>query len=284
MRRTIVSRTALVGVLVLGLYLSWAHWFHATVACPATGLIDCTAVLTGPGSVVIGLPLALWGAVWASAGLIVIGTLSPTWLTRLWQGLGCAGLLWAWSHEWADGHVCLWCSAVQLGVLLAIGVSIHWKDSAKRWRHGWTAISQPAWRMALGSGLLSFGTFLGYQVWLGTDTWGVLIVLGILWGSATMWLTALVLSRSRARRWPSAVGSVGGVIPLTVLTGVGATACASGLCTTGVGTVAAMSSAGLGGLLTATFGAFAPLALQGILAGVVVVASAAWTWRRGLSR
>ena len=284
MRRITVSRAALGGVLALGLYLSWAHWFHATVTCPATGLIDCTAVLTGPGSVVLGLPLALWGAAWATIGLIRTVAASDRWLTRLWQGFGLAGLLWAWGHEWADGHVCLWCSAVQLGVLLAIGSSIHWKVGAKRWRNGWTEISWPVWRMALGSGLLSFGTFLGYQIWLGTDTWGILIVLGILWGSAATWLTALVLSRSRARRWPSAVGSVGGVIPLTVLTGVGATACASGLCTTGVGTVAAMSSVGLGGLLTATFGAFAPLALQGILAGVVLVASAGWTWRRGRSR
>lgn len=280
MKRTTISRLALIDVMAVGLYLSWAHWFHATVACPATGLINCTAVLTGPGSVVFGLPLALWGAAWAGLGFIAT-TARPVWSTRLWQGVGLAGLLWAWGHEIVDGHLCLWCSAVQLGVLLALVGSVHWKDSGQRWRQGWVAISWTAWRIALGAGLLSLSTFLGYQIWLGTDTWGVLMTLGLLWGIATTWLTALFLSRPRVRRWPSALGSVGGAVPLTVLTGVGATACASGLCTTGVGTVATLSSVGLGGLLTATFGAFGPLALQGFLAGLVLVISASWTWKRG---
>ena len=113
-----VKSIALFGVLILGAYLTGVHWGAHTVACPTNGLINCNAVLTGPGSVVIGLPLAAWGALWALSGFFLLRRTE-----RIWLAFGVAGLLWAWLHEIIDGHLCLWCSAMQLLIILAIVMS-----------------------------------------------------------------------------------------------------------------------------------------------------------------
>ncbi|AUW92611.1 hypothetical protein BXT84_00475 [Sulfobacillus thermotolerans] len=60
----------LIGLIVgLGSYVTGAAWTDRPVACPATGIIHCQTVLTGPGHRVAGLPLAFWGVLWALAGL-----------------------------------------------------------------------------------------------------------------------------------------------------------------------------------------------------------------------
>jgi uncharacterized membrane protein len=104
-------------ILGLGSYLTGALWTHQPVACPATGIVNCQAVLTGPGHVVLGVPLTVWAMGWALVGL--------RWPRRLWGILGLAGLVWAWSHELADGHLCLWCTALQVSILAAIGLSYY---------------------------------------------------------------------------------------------------------------------------------------------------------------
>ncbi len=105
-------------VAALGLYLTILHYTGVPVGCPpipATGgLVNCQAVLTSPGSVILGVPLALWGSLWALASLI------GKRLRIMWTGCGVLGLLWAWIHEWQVGHLCLWCTAMQIGVLLIL--------------------------------------------------------------------------------------------------------------------------------------------------------------------
>jgi uncharacterized membrane protein len=120
---TIGYTASLVGLIVLGAYLTGAHWGHQTVACPTTGLIDCKLVLTGPGSVLVGLPLACWGALWAGLGFLFPRFVRVVWRHYTWIGLGVSGLVWAWTHEILDGHICLWCSAMQLFVIIAIVTS-----------------------------------------------------------------------------------------------------------------------------------------------------------------
>lgn len=118
---------ALAVVALITLYLTWVHYTGGGVVCPATGPIHCARVLTGPGSTVLGLPYALWGTLWAVAGL-----LRPLWAkgqarlaTQIWEVIGLLALAWALTFEWVDGAICLWCSVAQLFILGAIALG-HW--------------------------------------------------------------------------------------------------------------------------------------------------------------
>lgn len=123
MKRVAIHPASLVVLIVLGAYLTGAYWGHQTVACPTTGVIDCEAVLTGPGSVVIGLPIACWGGLWAGVRFLFPYLPRGSWRQYTWFGLGVCGLVWAWSHEALDGHICLWCSAMQVAVMAALATS-----------------------------------------------------------------------------------------------------------------------------------------------------------------
>lgn len=271
-------RIALFVVGLLGSYLTFVHFTHQSVACPETGLIDCTAVLTGPGSAVLGVPLAAGGVIWAASGWKSLH--GAPWIRVTWRLLGIVGLGWAWLHEWMDGYVCLWCTAVQLAILVALGASLAWRDVGVRMQQGLHSLGASAPWVALGAGIVSAGSFVGYQVWLGTDTWGVVLSIAVLWGLASAWMTALIVSRT-GRRWLTTLGAVGGTVPTTLLSGLGATSCASGVCATGISTAATVSSLGISGVLSGLFGAFAPLALQGLCAGWVLIVAGLWTYRRG---
>ncbi|PSR22410.1 MAG: hypothetical protein C7B45_06740 [Sulfobacillus acidophilus] len=265
--------------LMMGLaaYLTWAHWAAMPVVCPATGLVDCAAVLTGPGSLVLGLPLAAWGGLWA-----VGGWLWPFYAPRLrgiWMLMGGMGLVWAWVHEGLDRHLCLWCSGMQLGAFVALAALVPWPGLVARFRRGWHTMPRRAWLWGGMAGLVSVASIVGYQIWLGTDTWRVVGLLALLWSIASAWLTALVGSRSVWRR--GAAGAVGLAAPVTLAAGLGTTACAASVCAGGLSTAAAAGSAGFGGVLVGLFGVFAPMALQGLIGMFGLGVAAVWTLRRG---
>lgn len=133
------NRGALIALIVIDSYLSGVHWAHQPVAsCPETGLVDCQAALTGPGSVVLGWPLATWGVLWGMAGWWVAGRAGH--IRTFWHLAGLLGLAWAGGHEVLDSHLCLWCSAAQLSILLALATSLDWRRARIRWRHGFQSL------------------------------------------------------------------------------------------------------------------------------------------------
>lgn len=259
---------------LLGLYLTGAHAAGGAVACPSSGIVDCRAVLSGPGSVVAGVPLAGWGALWAIAGAA-----DPWWspAVRLaWRVGGLAGLAWAWTHEIRDGRLCLWCSGLQLLVLIGLSLAGPGGGARRLWRGIRRLWAHPARGSAGAAGLVAAGAFAGYQAWLGTDTWGVVVPLAILWGGASAWGLLLWWTRRPVSR-PGRLAAGAGGVPLTVAAGAAATACTAGVCAAG----ASAASLGVAGLLAAVFGVFAPLAVQGLAAVGGIAAAAVWTYRRG---
>ena len=49
-------------------YLTVAHYADpGALACPDSGVVNCTLVTTSPESVVLGVPVAVLGLVWAAA-------------------------------------------------------------------------------------------------------------------------------------------------------------------------------------------------------------------------
>lgn len=114
-----VFRLVLLGVLGVAAYLTWTHYAALPVGCPApvAGVpVDCARVLDSSGGMVAGLPLALWGGLWALAGWGVPAAGRPVRL--LWALGGLAGVGWGVGHEAALGAVCIWCTAMQVGIVI----------------------------------------------------------------------------------------------------------------------------------------------------------------------
>ena len=112
-------------------YLTVAHYTDpAALACPDTGIVNCALVTTSSWSVVIGVPLAVIGLVWAvvMTGLTVpwAWRSSSRWVdpTRLaLSGAGAAMVLYLLYVElFRVGAICLWCSAMHLTAVCLFGV------------------------------------------------------------------------------------------------------------------------------------------------------------------
>jgi uncharacterized membrane protein len=93
---------------------------HPTVVgCPGsavTGLIDCGAVVTSPGGKILGLPLGGWALLWLFlywlSHVLGRGRLIPIIAIA-----GFLGVAYAVGTELRVGHLCAWCTIVQLSIV-----------------------------------------------------------------------------------------------------------------------------------------------------------------------
>ena len=266
--------------LLLALYLTGVHLAGGTVACPVTRVINCQTVLTGPGSVVWGVPLTGWGALWALTGLIRTGRSMPRGFLVAWVLVGISGLGWAWGHELSDHFLCLWCTGLQLLMVVSIGASIAWRDGGRRFMRGLRPL-MPHWRGACLAGILSIGVSVGRQVLLGTDRWVWVASVSVLWGLAVTGVAALILSRRVKHQFVMTAS----VVPATVAATAISTVCVGGLCSVGAGALAPLAAVGLSGLLSASSLPFLPMVFQAVLAGIgISVVSSLVLYRGGRQR
>ncbi len=101
-------------------YLTVAHYADPTaLACPDTGIVNCTLVTTSSWSVILGVPLAVLGLAWAA---VMVGLTSPwawrsraVWVDRARLMLSGAGALMVLYLVYVElfriGAICLWCTA-----------------------------------------------------------------------------------------------------------------------------------------------------------------------------
>ena len=121
---------ALAGALISA-YLALLH-FDAGIplVCSAGSFVNCERVLTSPSSVVLGVPVAVYGVVWfvvaaalAGASLRAGRAPEPPRLRTAalgWTGAGVASVLWLVYQELGVvGRLCAWCTAVH-GLVLAL--------------------------------------------------------------------------------------------------------------------------------------------------------------------
>ena len=112
-------------------YLTFTHYADpAALACPDTGVVNCTLVTTSSWSVMLGVPVAVLGLVWALA----MAALTTPWAWRAeppWvagtrfvlAGAGAAMVVYLIYVElFRIGAVCLWCTAVHLTAIGLFGV------------------------------------------------------------------------------------------------------------------------------------------------------------------
>jgi uncharacterized membrane protein len=112
-------------------YLTFTHYADpAALACPDTGVVNCALVTTSSWSVMLGVPVAVLGLVWALA-MTALTTpwawrAEPPWVagTRfVLAGAGAAMVVYLIYVElFRVGAVCVWCTAVHLTALGLFGV------------------------------------------------------------------------------------------------------------------------------------------------------------------
>jgi uncharacterized membrane protein len=121
-------------------YLTFTHYADpAALACPDTGVVNCTLVTTSSWSVVLGVPVAVLGLAWALAMTAL--TTPRAWRaeapsvagTRLaLAGAGAAMVVYLIFVElFRVGAVCLWCTAVHLTALGLFGVVLAVRAEAR---------------------------------------------------------------------------------------------------------------------------------------------------------
>lgn len=127
-RQQIVPRwlpPASLALAVLGLavsaYLTYEHFTGSTtLACSASGTVNCLKVTTSAQSRVVGVPVAL-------LGLLFFAAIVPLMLPRLWAdrrmsrlriGAVAVGVVFVLYLVYAElfeiGNICLWCTAVHV--------------------------------------------------------------------------------------------------------------------------------------------------------------------------
>jgi uncharacterized membrane protein len=121
---------SLVAVAVAS-YLTVTHYADpSALACPDTGVVNCTLVTTSPESMVFGIPVAVIGLVWSVA---MVGLCSPLawraqaeWVDRarlLATGAGALVVVYlVYTELFRIGAICLWCTAMHVTALALFGV------------------------------------------------------------------------------------------------------------------------------------------------------------------
>ena len=112
-------------------YLTLTHYSDpAALACPDTGIVNCTLVTTSSWSVMLGIPVAVLGLVWAA----VMTALTVPWAWRSgkpWvdrtrlavSGAGAATVLYlVYVELFRIGAICLWCTAMHVTAVCLFGV------------------------------------------------------------------------------------------------------------------------------------------------------------------
>lgn len=119
--------------LAISLYLTIEHYSgSASLACPATGAIDCVKVTTSRWSMIAGVPVAVLGlAYFLAMTLLTV----PVGATQAWNrprvalaALGSVMVLYLIYVElFRVDAVCLWCTAVHV-ITIALLATTLWQS------------------------------------------------------------------------------------------------------------------------------------------------------------
>lgn len=124
-----------IGLAIAG-YLTLLHYdSDVPLVCAGGSVVNCEAVLTSASSVVLGVPVAVYGLLWFAAAL-VLAVLSargrdapPPPALRAprvaWALVGTMSVLWLIYQEiGVVGKICAWCTAVHVVVLALLVIEV----------------------------------------------------------------------------------------------------------------------------------------------------------------
>jgi uncharacterized membrane protein len=120
--------------LAVSAYLMATHYFAANVplACSSSGIVDCEEVTTSAESMIGPLPVAVLGAIWFVALLVMVAA-HRQWPYGPWMwiqvGWAIGGLLFVFYLVYAElfliGSICSWCTVVHAIVVVLFLLTIY---------------------------------------------------------------------------------------------------------------------------------------------------------------
>jgi len=123
-------QVAAVGISVAGIavsvYLTVLHYAGVVPACPASGPVNCEAVLSSSYAVVAGssIPTSALGIAWFAVS-VALWTLPAGRLVLAWSAVGLLGVLYLVFIEIDRlGAICLWCTAVHVLVVALVLIAV----------------------------------------------------------------------------------------------------------------------------------------------------------------
>jgi len=108
--------------IAVSMYLTALHYAGVAPACPATGPINCEAVLSSSYAVIAGtsVPTSMLGIVWFGVSA-VLWTQRFGWTQLAWSGAGMLAVLYLVFLEIVRlGTICLWCTATHVLVVVLL--------------------------------------------------------------------------------------------------------------------------------------------------------------------
>ena len=110
----------------ISIYLTAVHFAGVVPACPASGAINCEAVLASPYAVLAGssVPTSALGIAWFAVSAAV--WMRPSgWVQVAWSAVGLVGVLGLVFVEIVLlGVICLWCTAAHALVLALMVIAV----------------------------------------------------------------------------------------------------------------------------------------------------------------
>ena len=110
----------------ISIYLTAVHFAGVVPACPASGAINCEAVLASPYAVLAGssVPTSALGIAWFAVSAAV-WTRPSGWVQVAWSAVGLVGVLGLVFVEIVLlGVICLWCTAAHALVLALMVIAV----------------------------------------------------------------------------------------------------------------------------------------------------------------
>jgi uncharacterized membrane protein len=117
--------------LAVASYLTVTHYADpSSLACPDSGVVNCTLVTTSPESMLLGIPVAVLGLAWA-VGMVMLCTpwawyARTAWVDRVRLVGSAAGAVFVIYLVYAElfriGAICLWCTAIHVSTVALFAV------------------------------------------------------------------------------------------------------------------------------------------------------------------
>jgi uncharacterized membrane protein len=123
--RLVAIAAGLAGIGV-SIYLTVLHYAGFAPACPASGAINCEAVLSSPYAVIVGtsIPTSVAGIAWFAVSA-VLWTRPRRSLLLGWSVLGLLTVIYLLFVEIVlVGAICLWCTAAHVLVVALLLLSL----------------------------------------------------------------------------------------------------------------------------------------------------------------
>ena len=124
------TQLAAIGISVAGvaisIYLTVLHYAGVVPACPASGPINCEAVLSSSYGVVLGssIPTSALGFAWFAVSA-ALWTRPAVRLQLAWAGIGLVAVLYLVFIEIVRlGAICLWCTAAHVLVIALVLIAV----------------------------------------------------------------------------------------------------------------------------------------------------------------